>query len=143
MGIIRCPYCHENIESRDYRQHEAEHVRLLADGQQTDYVSLPPEDRVAGPLHGVPQVYRHNQCGTLTQMPEEAIRSYLKNPYLYMADKTFCCGCGVHVPFRDCVWAETGEDLQAYTDRLRAAKPEFRPGILKRMGIRLVRLLRP
>ena len=55
------------------------------------------------------------------------IRSYLKNPYLYGADATFCTGCGRHVPFRECVWEETGEDLQSYTDGLRAAKPEMKP----------------
>ena len=60
-------------------------------------------------------------------MPEEIIRSYLKNPYMYMADATFCCGCGKHVPFRECKWTETGEDLQTYTDKLRAAKAEMKP----------------
>jgi hypothetical protein len=44
-----------------------------------------------------------------------------------MADETFCGGCGTHVPFRECVWVETGEDLQTYTDKLRAAKPEMKP----------------
>ena len=66
-------------------------------------------------------------------MPEEIVRSYLKNPYLYLADSTFCCGCGRHVPFRECKWTETGENLQAYMDDLRAQKPELRPGLLTRM----------
>jgi hypothetical protein len=57
-------------------------------------------------------------------MPEEIIRSYLMNPYLSSADTTFCTGCGKHVPCRELRWLETGEDLQTYTDRLRAAKPE-------------------
>lgn len=139
--MIRCPYCHANIESAEYRAHEAGHRRLLPDGQQSDYVTLPPEERVAGPLHGVPQVYTHTRCGGQTVMPEEGIRSYLRNPYLYLADRTFCCGCGTHVPFRDCVWVETGEDLQTYMDRLRAAKPEFRPNFLKLALIRLVQFV--
>lgn len=66
-------------------------------------------------------------------MPEEIVRSYLKNPYLYLADETFCAGCGVHVSFSDCEWTETGEDLQVYMNRLRAEKPELRPGLLKRI----------
>ena len=138
MAAIRCPYCHELIDSAAYPAHEGEHLRLRPDGQQSEYVTLPPEERIEGSLEGVPQVYRHNQCGSLTVMPEEIVRSYLKNPYLYLADRTFCCGCGKHVPLRECVWVETGEDLQTDTDRLRAQKPELRPWFLKWMLIRLV-----
>jgi hypothetical protein len=124
-----------------YPAHEGEHLKLRADGQQSEYVTLPPKERTEGSLEGVPRVYKHKKCGCLTGMPEEIIRSYLKNPYLYSADRTFCCGCHKHVPWRDCVWVETGEDLQTYTDRLRAQKPELRPGFLNRMLIRLAKLL--
>jgi hypothetical protein len=127
MGTIRCPYCHEYIDSSAYPAHEAEHRKPRADGQQSEYATLPPEAREEGSLAGVPKVYRHRKCGVATGMPEEIIRSYLKNPYMYMADATFCCSCGKHVPFRECVWVETGEDLQTYTDKLRAAKPEMKP----------------
>jgi hypothetical protein len=132
MKTIRCPYCHEFIDLAEFPAHEAEHRALRADGQQNEYVTLPPEERDEGLLDGVPRVYQHVKCGSLTGMPEEIIRSYLKNPYLYLADKSFCCGCGKHVPQRECVWIETGEDLQTYTDRLRAQKPELRPGPLVR-----------
>jgi hypothetical protein len=125
--MVRCPYCHEQIDSADFPAHEAEHLKPKPDGQQSEYATLPPEDRELGSLAGVPKVYRHKKCGVATGMPEEIIRSYLKNPYMYMADATFCCGCGKHVPFRECVWVETGEDLQTYTDKLRAAKPEMKP----------------
>jgi hypothetical protein len=127
MSTIRCPYCHEQIDKRDYSAHEAEHLKLQDDGQQSEYATLPPEDRESGSLSGVPKVYRHTKCGVATKMPEEIIRSYLKNPYMYMADETFCCGCNTHVPFRECQWTETGEDLQTYTDKLRAQKPEMKP----------------
>ena len=127
MADVRCPYCHQYVAQADYPAHEAEHLKARPDGQQTDYATLPEKDREGGDLAGVPRVYVHRKCGVATQMPEEIIRSYLKNPYMYMADQTFCCGCGKHVPFRDCVWAETGEDLQSYTDKLRAAKPEMKP----------------
>lgn len=141
MATIRCEFCHEHIDSADYPAHRETHMKLREDGQQTDYVTLPPEERHAGSLEGVPQVYVHRRCGAATGMPEEIIRSYLENPYLYLADRTFCTGCGRHVPFRECVWTETGEDLQTYTDRLRAAKPELRPGLLKRVLFALLRAL--
>lgn len=125
----------------EYPAHEAEHLKLRADGQQSEYVTLPPEERTSESLEDVPQIYRHTKCGSLTGMPEEIIRSYLKNSYLYLADKTFCCGCQKHVDFRECAWIDTGEDLQTYTDKLRAQKPELRPGFLRRMLIQVVKLL--
>jgi hypothetical protein len=127
MAQVRCPYCHEYIDEADYPAHEARHLKARPDGQQTDYATLPEAEREQGELSGVPRVYVHRKCGVATGMPEEIIRSYLKNPYLYLADETFCCGCGRHVPFRECVWTETGEDLQSYTDKLRAARPDLKP----------------
>ncbi len=127
MAQVRCPYCHEHIDEAAFPAHEARHLKTRPDGQQTDYATLPEEEREQGDLAGVPQVYVHSKCGVATGMPEEIIRSYLKNPYMYLADETFCCGCGRHVPFRECAWVESGEDLQTYTDKLRAAKPEMKP----------------
>ena len=127
MEQIRCPYCHEFIDKAEFPAHEAAHRKTRPDGQQSEYATLPEEERAQGDLAGVPKVYVHRKCGAATGMPEEIIRSYLQNPYLYSADATFCCGCGKHVPFRECVWTETGEDLQSYTDKLRAAKPEMKP----------------
>jgi hypothetical protein len=141
MKQVRCSFCHEYVDQATYAAHCEQHLKPRADGQQTDYTTLPPEDREQGSLRGVPQVYVHRCCGATTGMPEDIIRSYLKNPYLYLADQTFCTGCGKHVPFRDCEWTETGEELQSYMDRLRAEKPEIRPGLLKRMLIALARRL--
>ncbi|MCC9609490.1 hypothetical protein LOC68_04950 [Blastopirellula sp. JC732] len=140
MSKIRCQYCHEYIDSSDYPAHEDEHLKLRSDGQQNEYVTLPPEERVEGDLEGVPTVYLHTKCGHATGMPDEITRSYLKNPYLYLADATFCTGCGKHVPLRECVWTETGEDLQSHIDRLRAEKPELRPGIFMRMLVAVVKM---
>ena len=140
MNTIHCPFCHEQIDSSAFPAHEAEHLKLRPDGQLSEYVTLPPEERVEGSLDGVPQVYRHT-CGGATRMPEEIIRSYLQNPHLYLADATFCCGCGKHVPNRECTWVETGEDLQTYMSKLRGEKPELQPGLLKRMFIGLIKLL--
>ena len=127
MATIRCPYCHEQIDAAAFPAHERRHKRSRPDGQQTDYVTLPESERAAGDLAGVPRVYVHGRCGAATGMPEEIIRTYLQNPFMYMADATFCTGCGKHVPFRDCEWSETGENLQTYMDDLRAAKPEMKP----------------
>ena len=138
---VHCPYCHERVEKADYPAHEEAHLALKPDGQHSEYATLPEEEREDGDLTGVPQMYVHRKCGVATRMPEEIVRSYLKNPYLYSADQTFCCGCGKHVPFRACVWTETGEDLQSYTDKLRAAKPEMKGqgcfGVLPLLGVGL------
>lgn len=123
MDRVRCRFCHQFIDAAALPAHEAEHIRPRPDGQQTDYITLPEDERESGSLAGVPRVYVHRRCGVATGMPDEIIRSYLKDPFLYGADQTFCCGCGVHVPLRECVWTETGEDLQSYTDALRAAVP--------------------
>lgn len=125
MAQIRCPYCHEYIDEAAFAAHERRHTKSRPDGQQTDYVTLPDDEREEGDLTGVPRVYVHRKCGAATGMPEEIIRTYLKNPFMYMADATFCTGCGKHVPFRQCEWVETGENLQSYMDDMRAAKPEM------------------
>ncbi len=140
MKRIRCDYCHREVDYFSYADHCERHRRLRPDGQQTDYVTLPVDERERGSLDGVPRVYVHRRCDEWTEMPEDIVRSYLKNPYLYLGDKTYCAGCEKHVPFRECNWTETGEDLQTYMDRLRAEKPERRPGILIRVLARLVKL---
>jgi hypothetical protein len=127
MASIRCPFCHEYISEEEYPAHADRHLQRRDDGQQTDYATLPPDERAEGSLEGVPRVYVHRKCGEATRMPEEIIRSYLANPWLYSADATFCCGCGDHVPFAECKWVETGENLQRYMDRLRAADPSMKP----------------
>ena len=127
MPEKRCPYCHEMVDRETFARHVAKHERLREDGQQGEYATLPEGEREGGDLDGVPTVYVHKKCREATGMPEEIVRSYLKNPWLYSADATFCCGCGKHVPFRDCKWEETGENLQDYMDDLRAAKPHLKP----------------
>ena len=139
MQEIRCEFCHEYFEKSAYSAHRKRHLDLRSDGQQNEYASLPPEEREVSDLKGVPQVYLHRRCGAETVMPEEIIRSYLVNPYLYYSDQTFCAGCGEHIPNRECVWTETGENLQVYIDRLRAGKPEHRPGFLTRLAVGVVR----
>ena len=121
------------IAEANYADHVATHRKLKPDGQLTDYMTLPQDEREGGDLAGVPSKYLHKKCGAITDMPEEIIRSYLKNPYLYLADETFCTGCGTHVANTECHWIETGVTLQTYMETLRSKKPEFRPNPLVRM----------
>ena len=54
-------------------------------------------------------------------MPDEIIRSYLADPFLYN-DNSFCSGCGTYVPLAELFWQETNESLLS-ADRRR--KLEF------------------
>lgn len=115
---IRCEYCHIWIDPYEHKAHIQEHLRLRPDGQQNEYVTLPPEEWYQGTIEEAPKVYRHLRCGCCTGMPVEIIRTYLKDPFAY-SDFTYCSGCQTHVPCREFVWVETGENMQAYNNRLR------------------------
>ena len=43
MAKVRCPYCHEHIDEGEFPAHQAGHLRTRADGQQTDYATLPED----------------------------------------------------------------------------------------------------
>ncbi len=137
----RCRYCHEWVDPEQDEAHRLEHTRLRPDGRLSEYVTLPPDDRYQGSLEGVPRVYRHWRCGQRTVMPEEIIRTYLENPHTYMVDRSYCVGCRKHVRCRELEWVETGENMQAYNDRLRASRQEMRPPLSVRMLARIFRLL--
>lgn len=112
-----CPFCHRQIFALFYRAHIAAHARRLPDGQQKDHYTVAPQQRFEGSLQGVPQFYYHAKCGAHTTMPEEIVRSYLADPFLYNGT-TFCCGCHTYVSMRELVWAETGERLSDYMKQL-------------------------
>lgn len=82
---------------------------------------LSHEDRFAGPLDGVPRIYRHAKCGVETEMPEEIIRSYLADPWMYN-DWVWCCGCEDNIRQQDLTWTDSGEALNSYFGRLKQAK---------------------
>jgi hypothetical protein len=125
-----CDFCHQWIPRSQMSAHIAEHTQLEPDGQYKDYATLPLDERAhEKELADVPKWYKHLKCGEVTGMPDEIIQTYLANPWFYISDRTFCTGCGKHVRQRECVWEETGENLQTYCDRLRAAKPEFKPSL--------------
>lgn len=113
MLFVRCAYCHRLIFRPFYSLHCAKHTRRLADGQMKDHIKVRPNDRFQGSLDGVPRGYRHPRCGVATRMPEEIIRSYLVNPFLYSGG-SFCCGCNAYVPEEDLFWIETGQSLSDY-----------------------------
>jgi hypothetical protein len=97
----------------DVRQVPAERLNGLP--------KLPPETRFAGSLDGVPRVYRHAKCGVATEMPEEVVRSYLADPWLYN-DWVWCCGCEDNIRQQDLTWADTGESLRDYFGKLKQRK---------------------
>jgi hypothetical protein len=114
------------VSPLSFRLHSWWHRRRRSDGQQHGHVTLAPTSRYEGSLIGVPQAYRHLDCGAVTRMPEEIVRSYLANPFLYN-DMSFCTGCGDYVPKQSCRWIESGQSLKEYFDALRAAAtPELR-----------------
>jgi hypothetical protein len=82
---------------------------------------LPPDAQYAGPLDGVPRVYIHAKCGVATEMPEEFVRSYLADPWLYN-DWVWCCGCNDNIRQQDLTWSESGERLSDYFGNLRAER---------------------
>lgn len=83
----------------------------------TDHITVHPTGRYTGSLEGVPQAYRHPKCGGATRMPEEIIRSYLVNPFLY-SGKSFCCGCNEYTPVAELFWIETGQCMADYNREL-------------------------
>lgn len=117
MLFVECPFCHKQILRLLYSFHHAKHTRLLADGQMTDHITVAENERYMGSLDGVPQVYCHSVCEEATGMPEEIIRSYLANPFLYN-DTTFCTGCNDYVHESECFWTETGQNLAEYKQQL-------------------------
>src|SRR5687768_10785160 len=118
MLFVQCPFCHKKVLRFFYAKHRTQHTTPLADGQMTDHVTVHPTGRYKGSLAGVPQSYQHSLCGVVTGMPEEIIRSYLANPFLY-SDKSFCCGCNDYVSKNELCWVETGQKLTDYTMQLR------------------------
>ena len=108
----RCDFCHEYIHKDQFWEHRKLHQGTEADGQNSSYMTLPPEERYQGSLAGIPTTYFHAKCGTATTMPEEIVRTYLINPYFY-SYSTFCGGCEKHIRHKELVWVETKEPLPA------------------------------
>lgn len=132
MARRRCPFCHEMISGLQYDRHIRQHTELRADGQMNDHVTLPPDQRHGGSIDDVPSVYEHDRCGKCTRMPDDIIRSYLRNPFLYN-DKTFCASCGTYYHTREFTWVETGETLYEYNQNLKAEYRKRHPTLLTQL----------
>ena len=132
-GRTECPFCHEMIDAREYDGHLAAHLEKLPDGQQRDHITLREDERFDGELAGVPTGYVHERCGAATSMPDEIVRSYLADPFLY-SNRTFCTGCGNYVPHAECRWIDTGEKLTDYFRALKRNAPEKRRKLLAELG---------
>ncbi|MBC7853597.1 MAG: hypothetical protein IAF94_09185 [Pirellulaceae bacterium] len=114
-----CPFCHTWLANNIFDEHVASHTRLLPDGQMKDHVTVRPEERFAGDLAKEPRWYVHPKCGGVTGMPEEIIRSYMVDPFLYN-ESSFCTGCHGYVPTAELFWQETNESLQGASYRRKA-----------------------
>lgn len=122
---MQCPFCHKEVWGLVYPFHQLLHTRRRPDGQQQDHVTLPPSERDPRSLADVPKVYYHPKCGAATQMLEEIIRSYLKNPFRYNST-TFCCGCKGYVHDSEVFWVETRQRVSEYMQALQQAAKERR-----------------
>jgi hypothetical protein len=72
-------------------------------------------------LPGTPRVYVHKLCKGQTKMPTDAVQAYLENPFDLGEDPTtYCTECEEDVPWKECYWAETRQNLYEYIDDLRA-----------------------
>src|SRR5262249_10584190 len=71
--------------------------------------------------HGTPRVYVHKRCKEETEMSADDIEKYLANPFeLGEEPNTFCTGCDEYVPWTECKWTETDQNLYEYLDDMRA-----------------------
>lgn len=97
-------------------------ARQLPPERVSGLPTLPAGERFSGPLDGVPRVYRHAKCGIETEMPEEIIRSYLADPWLYN-DWIWCCGCEDNIRQQDLTWTGSDQRLSDYFAQLRSQHP--------------------
>ena len=118
----QCPFCHKNVSGLMLMLHSFWHTRRKRDGEQRSHVTLPASERYPLPIDNEPVQYCHvgtpkkPGCGGCTLMPEEVQRSYLVMPEKY--GSTFCAGCREYRSLSEFEWVETGENLQAYMERI-------------------------
>lgn len=74
------------------------------DGQYENYPTI-DEGEFEQPVR---RTYRHEECDTTTSMREDIAESVARDPEYY--SKTFCHGCGKHVPVDEVHWEEDGAD---------------------------------
>jgi hypothetical protein len=83
--------------------------------------SIPHLGRDSPPRLPTARAYRHQQCGSLTEISgNDFLR--LANPFSVVG-QTICCTCQRAIPIRQVTWADTGENVATYRKRLRRAMP--------------------
>lgn len=91
------------MTSEDRPSEDFDYGERKPDGQFENYPTI-----VEGELQQeVRETYVHEECGTRTTMTGDLPVSVARAPEYY--DKTFCSGCGEHVPVGEVVW-DDGED---------------------------------
>lgn len=78
-------------------------------GQHDIYLVLSEEERAKGFIRPVRRTYVHTQCGTATTMGIVLAETYARDPKFY--GRTFCCGCGKHLPVDEFVWEGTDQKV--------------------------------
>jgi hypothetical protein len=114
-----CPHCGRDVLYFLYSVHVVKHATVTAVRTKSVSVALPADERYVGPIHHVPRLYRHRVCGSWSTVPEDMVRSFLVNPFFY-ADRWECRGCKRLVPTAELSFAQTGECVLTYIQRLRA-----------------------
>ncbi len=66
----------------------------------------------------MPRSFRHQTCGTITELPATVLATILRDPHL-VGNTVRCERCARPVPLAECSWTDTGRDLQSYLDELR------------------------
>ena len=93
-------------DRNDPELHETDPVSV----QNKKYLVLSEEERAKGFVRPVRRAYIHKRgkaCGTKTTMGLALCETYARDPKFY--GRTFCCGCGTHLPVADFDWDEDGE----------------------------------
>lgn len=75
----------------------ADHLEIMADGQQKGYVVLSDTERARGFVRPVRRTYVHKKCGVATSANLALAETMARDPKFYSG--TFCCGCGMHFTF--------------------------------------------
>lgn len=83
-------------------------LRVTGDnGQHKAYLVLSEEERSKGFVRPYRDSYVHDVCKVETIMSRALAETYARDPKFY--GKTFCCGCGTHLPVSEFAWAVDGE----------------------------------
>lgn len=79
------------------------------EGQHKSYIVLCEEERKKGWVRPYRTSYRHNVCGTITNMGPALAETYARDPFFY--SHTFCVECNKHFPVAEFTWVTNGETV--------------------------------